>query len=165
MSYLPSKTMGCFSGCLMSAASDQKLFCKLCSPFCCSFDEFVESDLPVLLLRHLDSSPVSLVFCSFVSTFLIFGVNQYFFELHSIFSICFLPFLILLCALGLKICILNLSEAIQCQYYLLLQTFTLCLILYTLYSLLNTKHLLLKRYTLPTTLQFCCHLLHIGVWF
>ena len=34
--------MGCFSGCLMSAASDQKLFCKLCSPFCCSFNEFVE---------------------------------------------------------------------------------------------------------------------------
>ena len=34
--------MGCFSGRLMSSASDQKLFCKLCSPFCCSFDEFVE---------------------------------------------------------------------------------------------------------------------------
>ena len=34
--------MGCFSGRLMSAASDQKLFCKVCSPFCCSFDEFVE---------------------------------------------------------------------------------------------------------------------------
>ena len=34
--------MGCFSGRLMSAASDQKLFCKLCSPFCCSFDGFVE---------------------------------------------------------------------------------------------------------------------------
>ena len=34
--------MGCFSGRLMSAASDQKSFCKLCSPFCCSFDEFVE---------------------------------------------------------------------------------------------------------------------------
>ena len=34
--------MGCFSGRLMSAASDQKLFCKLRSPFCCSFDEFVE---------------------------------------------------------------------------------------------------------------------------
>ena len=33
--------MGCFSGCLMSAASDLKLFCKLCSPFNCSFDEFV----------------------------------------------------------------------------------------------------------------------------
>ena len=39
---LPSKTMGCFSERLMSAASDQKLFCKLCSPFCCSFNEFVE---------------------------------------------------------------------------------------------------------------------------
>ena len=39
---LPSKTMGCFSGRLMSAASDQKLFCKLCSPFRCSFNEFVE---------------------------------------------------------------------------------------------------------------------------
>ena len=34
--------MGCFSGHLMSAASNQKLFCNLCSPFCCSFDEFVE---------------------------------------------------------------------------------------------------------------------------
>ena len=34
--------MGCFSGRLMPAASDHKLFCKLCSPFCCSFDEFVE---------------------------------------------------------------------------------------------------------------------------
>ena len=34
--------MGCFSGRLMSAASDQKLFCKLCSPFCCFFNEFVE---------------------------------------------------------------------------------------------------------------------------
>ena len=34
--------MGCFSGRLMSTASDQKLFCKLSSPFCCSFDEFVE---------------------------------------------------------------------------------------------------------------------------
>ena len=34
--------MGCFSGRLMSSASDQKLFCKLSSPFCCSFDEFIE---------------------------------------------------------------------------------------------------------------------------
>ena len=33
--------MGCFSGRLMSAASDQKLFCELCSAFSCSFDEFV----------------------------------------------------------------------------------------------------------------------------
>ena len=33
--------MGCFSGRLMSATSDQKLFCQLCSAFNCSFDEFV----------------------------------------------------------------------------------------------------------------------------
>ena len=40
--FLRSRTMGCFSGRLMSTASDQKLFYKLCSPFCCSFDELVE---------------------------------------------------------------------------------------------------------------------------
>ena len=33
--------MGCFSGCLMSSASDQKLFCGVCSAFKCSFNEFV----------------------------------------------------------------------------------------------------------------------------
>ena len=40
-SYLLSKTMGCFSGCLVSSASIQKLFCGICSAFKCSFDEFV----------------------------------------------------------------------------------------------------------------------------
>ena len=39
-SYLISKTMGCFSGCLMSSASIQKLFCGIYSAFKCSFDEF-----------------------------------------------------------------------------------------------------------------------------
>ena len=38
--YLLSKTMGCFSGCLMSSASVQ-LFCGICSVFKYSFDEFV----------------------------------------------------------------------------------------------------------------------------
>ena len=41
LSYLPLKTMACFSGRLMSAASNQKLFCEFCSSFHCSFDEFV----------------------------------------------------------------------------------------------------------------------------
>ena len=41
LSYLFSKTMGCFSGCLMTSASDQKLFCEVCSAFNYSFDEFV----------------------------------------------------------------------------------------------------------------------------
>ena len=40
-SYLLSKTMGCFSGCLMSSAGIQKLFCGFYSLFKCSFDEFV----------------------------------------------------------------------------------------------------------------------------
>ena len=40
-SYLLSKTLGCFSGCLMSSASIQKLFCGIYSAFKCSFDEFV----------------------------------------------------------------------------------------------------------------------------
>ena len=40
-SNLLSKTMGCFSGCLMFSASIQKLFCGIFSAFICSFDEFV----------------------------------------------------------------------------------------------------------------------------
>ena len=40
-SYLLSKTMGCFSGCLMSSARIQKLFYGIYSAFKCSFDEFV----------------------------------------------------------------------------------------------------------------------------
>ena len=40
-SYLLSKTLGCFSGCLMSSASIQKSFCGTYSAFKCSFDEFV----------------------------------------------------------------------------------------------------------------------------
>ena len=41
LSYFLSKTMGCLSGCLMSSASIQKLFCGICSAFICSFNEFV----------------------------------------------------------------------------------------------------------------------------
>ena len=40
-SYLLSKTMGCFSGCLMSFAGIQKLFCGIYSAFKYSFDDFV----------------------------------------------------------------------------------------------------------------------------
>ena len=35
------KTMICSSGCLMSSASIQKLFCGVCSVLKCSFDEFL----------------------------------------------------------------------------------------------------------------------------
>ena len=40
-SYLFLKTMVCFSGCLMSSASLQRLFCGICSVLKCSFEEFV----------------------------------------------------------------------------------------------------------------------------
>ena len=40
-SYLLLKTMGCFSGCPMSSAGIQKLFCGIYSEFKCYFDEFV----------------------------------------------------------------------------------------------------------------------------
>ena len=40
-SYLLLKTMGCFSGCLMSSAGIQKLLCGIYLAFKCSFDEFV----------------------------------------------------------------------------------------------------------------------------
>ena len=48
---LLSKTMGCFSGCLMSSAGIQKLFCGFYSAFKCSFDEFV--------FRHLRTASIS----------------------------------------------------------------------------------------------------------
>ena len=41
LSYLLSKTMSCLSGCLVSSASIQRLFCGICSAFKSSFDEFV----------------------------------------------------------------------------------------------------------------------------
>ena len=41
LSYFLSKTMHCLSGCLVSPASIQKLFCWICSSFKWSFDEFM----------------------------------------------------------------------------------------------------------------------------
>ena len=55
-SYLILKTMICFSGCLMSSASIQKLFCRIYSALKCSFDEFVRG-LPILFFRHLRTAP------------------------------------------------------------------------------------------------------------
>ena len=67
LSYLFLKTMGCLSGCLMSSASIQKLFCRICSTFTCSFNELVREKVvcssysfailgprppPILILRN-----------------------------------------------------------------------------------------------------------------
>ena len=63
-SYLLSKTMGCFSGCLMSSANIQKLFCGIYSVFKCSFDEFVGEKVVSLSYSSaiLGSPPVSIIF-------------------------------------------------------------------------------------------------------
>ena len=42
------KTMVCFSGCLTSSASLQKLFCGVCSALKCSFEEFVREKVVFL---------------------------------------------------------------------------------------------------------------------
>ena len=56
-SYLLLKTMGCFSGCLMSSASIQKLFCGIYSAFKCSFDEFVEEKVVSLSYSSIFLGP------------------------------------------------------------------------------------------------------------
>ena len=67
-SYLLLKTMGCFSGCLMSSASIQKLFCGIYSAFKCSFDEFVGEKVvspsysSAILGLHLNFFKISLTF-------------------------------------------------------------------------------------------------------
>ena len=47
-SYLFLKTMICFSGCLMSSDSIQKLFYGVCSAFTCSYEEFVREKVVFL---------------------------------------------------------------------------------------------------------------------
>ena len=63
-SYLLSKSMGCFSGCLLSSASIQKLFCGIYSAFKCYFDEFVWEKVvsPSYSSTILGLLPASLLF-------------------------------------------------------------------------------------------------------
>ena len=62
-SYLFLKTMICFSGCLMSSASIQKLFCGVCSALKCSFEEFVrEKVVSPSYSSAILGPPLSLVF-------------------------------------------------------------------------------------------------------
>ena len=69
LSYLLSKTMGCFSGRLMTSASDQKLFCEVCSAFNCSFDEFVGEKVVSSAYSSAILAPLSLKFLLHVSSF------------------------------------------------------------------------------------------------
>ena len=58
-SYLFSKTMVCFSGCLMSSASIQNLFCGVCSALKCSFEEFVREKVVFLSYSSAILNPPS----------------------------------------------------------------------------------------------------------
>ena len=58
-SYLYLKTMICFSGCLMSSASIQKLFCGIYSVLKCSFDEFVREKVVSLSYSSANLGPPS----------------------------------------------------------------------------------------------------------
>ena len=69
LSYLLSKTMGCFSGRLMTSASDQKLFCEVFSVFNCSFDEFVGEKVLSPAYSSAILAPPSLKFLLHVSSF------------------------------------------------------------------------------------------------
>ena len=62
--YLLSKTTSCFSGCQMSSASIQKLFCEIYSAFKCSFDEFVgEKVVSPSYSSAILGPPRLLIFC------------------------------------------------------------------------------------------------------
>ena len=62
-SYLLLKTIGCFSGCLMSSAGIQKLFCGIYSAFKCSFHEFVgEKVVSLSYSPAIGTEPFSSIF-------------------------------------------------------------------------------------------------------
>ena len=63
--HLLSKTMGCISGCLMSSASIQKLFCGIFSVFKCSFDEYVVEKVvsPSYSSTILELPPLCFLIC------------------------------------------------------------------------------------------------------
>ena len=74
------KTMVCFSGCLMSSASLQKLFSGVCSALKCSFEEFVRekvvfpsySSAIFTVLRHLFLKLIFISSLTLFSSFTIF---------------------------------------------------------------------------------------------
>ena len=68
-----SKTMGCFSVCLMSSARIQKLFCGIYSAFKCSFDEFVGEK--VVSLSY--SSTFRTAPCILISCIVLYEKNQF----------------------------------------------------------------------------------------
>ena len=85
LSYLLLKTMGCLSGCLLSSASIQRLFCGICSVFICSFDEFVGEKVVSLSYFSTILGPLP-VFCILISQ-----TYNYFICLSCLIRSLFLP--------------------------------------------------------------------------
>ena len=77
-SYLFLKTMICFSGCLMSSASLQKLFCGVCSALKCSFEEFVREKVVFLSYSStIFTVPSLFLFKPFLSFFILINYLQW----------------------------------------------------------------------------------------
>ena len=75
-SYLFLKTVVCFSGCLMSSTSLQKLFYGVCSVLKCSFEEFVREK--VVFLSY--SSAIFTVLPQILENFLTWMFNLLIFQ-------------------------------------------------------------------------------------
>ena len=74
LSYLLSKTVGCLSGCLMTSASIQKLFCGICSAFKCSFNELVREKVVCLSYSSAILAPCPPIL--FLRNFINFSVHR-----------------------------------------------------------------------------------------
>ena len=81
----PFEELGCFSGCLMSSAGLQKLFCGIYSTFKCSFDEFVGEKLfsPSYSSAILAPPPIYYI-CILGSSFAMKHSDFFFYELIKI---------------------------------------------------------------------------------
>ena len=76
LSYLLSKRMGCLSGCLMSSASIQKLFCGTFSVFKWFFDEFVEEKVVSLSYSSAILGPPRLIIFFAVKMEMLYTVSK-----------------------------------------------------------------------------------------
>ena len=98
-SCLLSKTMGWLSGCLMSSASIQKLFCGICSVFKWSFNEFVGEKVvsPSCSSTILGPPPTYFLILSFRSSLCVLDTNLLsdirFLNIFSHFLNCLFSFL------------------------------------------------------------------------